>query len=101
MPSTRKIPLAGEGLSLEDVGMIIKSIEARRNNFPDEDEAQCIAIVLFNIGDKYAPVSCVGREWSGYKIDLSPKNVTDLPKCPNGHVLVQGNGLRLGWLDGG
>ena len=60
-----------------------------------EDVVNAALTVLLNAGDSFAPVSCVAGEWAGFKGDL-PK-MPGIPKCPNGHVCMQGEGLRLGF----
>lgn len=94
-------PKAGDGITVEDIEMILEAVKNRQENFKDEPAKMSFALVLFNIGDRFAPVSCVAGEWSGLKTDI-PKsdNLDELPKCPNGHVLIQGRGLKLGWLEG-
>jgi hypothetical protein len=94
-------PKAGESLTPDDFDMILEAIGDRQKNFPNEPPVISMGLVFFNIGDRFAPVSCVAGEWSGLKQDI-PKSddPNDLPKCPGGHVLTQGRGLKLGWLEG-
>jgi hypothetical protein len=90
-----KNPKAGDKLSMEDVEQIAGAIKTRRENFPDEPFEMTVALVLYNIGDRYSPVECIEQEWTGVKQDI-PRG-EGVPKCPNGHVLTQGLGLKLGW----
>lgn len=89
-------PKAGDALRIDDIEMILEAVEARSKNFPEEPVAVTLTIVMLNIGDRFSPVECVNGEWSSLKKDV-PKG-EGLPKCPNGHVLTQGAGLKLGWL---
>ena len=89
------IPQAGNTLTIADVEQIAGAIKTRRKNFPDEPLEMTVALVLLNIGDRYAPVQCIEQEWTGLKQDI-PKG-EGVPKCPNGHVMTQGPGLSLGW----
>lgn len=93
------IPKAGEALTIKDVEVILEAVGARKKNFPDEPAAMTIALVLMNIGDRYAKVSCVAGEWVGLKTDIPKSETNDIPKCPNGHVLTQDRGLSVGWVD--
>lgn len=92
-----RIPKAGDEFNREDFDMLLKAIEQRKDNFPDEPPTMTMALVMFNIGDRFSPVECVEQEWTGIKSDV-PKG-EGVPKCPNGHVLMQGRGLRLGWIE--
>lgn len=93
-----KDPKAGTALRVEDVDLILESVNARQKIWANEPIDMSLKVVLFNIGDRFAEVACVGGEWSGTKTTFPPGQ-TGVPKCPNGHVCVQGKGLRLGWLD--
>lgn len=94
----RYIPKAGQGFGVRDFDMLIEAVRKRRENFPDEDPTMTMALVMFNIGDRFAPVTCIEGEWEALKMDL-PKG-DGVPKCPNGHVCTQGFGLQLGWIQG-
>ena len=98
MPEARKIPVAGNDLTLDDVTTIVEAIVKRHENFPDEDIQVTIGLVLCNIGDRFAIVECTNGEWSGLKENIPPTD--GVPQCPNGHSLFQGTGLKLGWLPG-
>lgn len=88
---------AGKPLSMSDLEMITDAIKKRRENFPEEPKEMTWALVLMNIGDRFTPVECMNGEWRGVKKDV-PKG-EDEPKCPNGHVLIQGKGgLTIGWV---
>lgn len=93
-----RIPKVGDPFVMEDLEIVLSAIEKRQANFPDEPAAFSMVMIMMNIGDRYAPVTCINGEWSGFKQDL--QGGEGIPKCPNGHVLTQGKGLRLGWIDG-
>lgn len=90
------MPEAGKPLSIKDAYEILEAMNTRRRNFPEETPDITVPLILLNIGDRYAEVHCINGEWSGIKKDI-PKG-EGVPKCPNGHVMTQGNGLVLGWL---
>ena len=95
--ATTDIPKAGEPLTVPHFDMIMEAVAQRRVNFPDEPPILSMASVLFNIGDRFAPVTCQELEWEGYIQDVDKGE--GVPRCPNGHTLVKKNpGLRLGWL---
>ena len=81
-------------LTLNEGREIAASIAARLAL--GEDIETAILVVLFNIGDRQARCACVAGEWSGLKRDLPPTQ--GIPKCPNGHVLTQEAGPKLGYL---
>lgn len=91
-----RIPKAGESITTEDFDMILEAIGKRHQNFPNEPPVLSMAIVMMNIGDRFAPVACVEGEWKGHKKDLY--GGVDVPKCPNGHAVIQGVGLKIGWI---
>ena len=93
-----EVPERGSTLRIDDVSDILESLEHRKARFPDEMFSQSLAVVLFNIGDRYTSVQCINGEWSGHKKDLPYGE--GIPKCPNGHVMMEGVPLRLGWVDG-
>lgn len=90
------VPVAGDPLGFEDLELISSAVLRRQENFPDEPIGMTVALVLANIGDRFALVKCINGEWEGVKANLTPTG--KVPKCPNGHVMTQGEGLRLGWL---
>lgn len=92
-------PKPGDPISMEDVEMIIEAIGKRIQNFPDEPPALAFALVMKNIGDRFTPVECLEKEWTGIKFDVHKPEEGD-PKCPNGHPLMQGKELTLGWVEG-
>lgn len=75
-------------LTIQDTKDVAQSILARREIFPDEPFEQTVGVILFNFGDRITFVSCINGEWRGQKKDLQPTGT--IPKCPNGHVLMQG-----------
>lgn len=95
MPDDIHIPEAGDALKVEDLNLIVDKIVKRQELYPNESIKVSVGVVLFNIGDMFAPIHCIKGEWRGIKANLIPDG--DIPKCPNGHVLLQGDGLRLGW----
>lgn len=96
--STVKVPEVGDAFSRQDLNDVLDAIETRKRNFPTEPESVRLGVILFNLGDKYAPVTCVNGEWSGRKTESETSGALGLPKCPNGHVLFEGSGLKLGWV---
>jgi len=92
-------PEPGTALRLEDAAMIIDALDARSKMFPHEPLDVSMKVVLFNIGDRFAKVTCVNGEWTGMKADF-PLYMFAIPKCPNGHVCTQDKDLRLGWIEG-
>lgn len=94
------MPQPGDRLSTDDVELILEKLQTRHKNFPDEPAEMTLGIILLGMGDQFTPVSCVGGEWSGLKEDIPKReDPNELPKCPAGHVLTEGRGLRLGWLE--
>ena len=89
---------AGEPLSIEDAYEIFVAITKRHENFPDEPLDMTWILVLRNIGDRYSEVICMNEKhsWKGIKKDI-PKG-EGIPTCPEGHALMQGAGLTIGWL---
>lgn len=94
--SAAKAPKPGNSLTINDLEMILEAVQTRQRNFPSEPASMSFILVMMNIGDRFAPVTCVEGEWEGLKVDI-PKG-TDIPQCPNGHVLIQGDGLCIGWI---
>ena len=92
-----RIPKAGDPFTKADFDMIMDAVNYRQQKFPEENIVLSLALVMFNIGDRFAPVTCIEQEWKGLKRDIPPGE--GVPKCPNGHVLMQGNGLKLGWME--
>lgn len=74
-----------------DVVRIAHSIQTRQQNFPDEEFVMSVGVVLMNYGDRFTSVRCVNGEWAGQKMNLSGEG---LPKCPNGHVLLESEGRK-------
>lgn len=93
------VPEHGTPIQMEDISMIIEAIALRQRLFRQESLRVTIGVVLANAGDRFAPVQCIKGEWEGFKADLANTNSEwDVPKCPNGHVLIQGQGMSLGWV---
>lgn len=90
------IPKAGDFLTILDVEQIVMAVADRQQKFPGEPVGITMALIMTSIGDRYSPVECQEQEWTALKKDV-PKGEGD-PKCPNGHTLVVGPGLKLGWL---
>lgn len=91
-----KVPEHGTPIKMEDINLIIEAIVDRQRRFREESLRITIGVVLANIGEGFTPVHCVKGEWEGIKADLESDG--DIPKCPNGHVLLQGTGVMLGWV---
>lgn len=89
-------PKPGDKLTIVDIENIVMAVSERQQKFPEEPVGVTIAFVMLNIGDRYSPVECIEQEWTALKKDV-PRG-EGVPKCPNGHVLTQGPGLKLGWL---
>lgn len=92
-----RIPKAGEPVTAEDFDMILEAVGQRQQNFPQEPSSLTMAMIFFNIGDRFTPVTCIEEEWTGVKQDL--RHETGIPKCPNGHTLTEGPSLKLGWVN--
>lgn len=91
-------PKAGDPISMEDVEMIIAAVAKRLENFPGEPPALTFALVMKNVGDRFTPVECMEKEWTGVKFEVKKPADGD-PKCPNGHPILQGRGITLGWVE--
>lgn len=85
-------------LSVGQASEIAIAIIERQRRFHELLDTS-VKVVLLNYGDRFTPVSCVGGEWSGIKDDLPRSG--DLPRCPNGHVLLESDTGRkaLGLID--
>lgn len=85
-------------LSVDQANKIAISIGYRQEHF-GESLHDSIMVVLLNCGDQFTRATCIKGEWSGTKADL--QGGTNIPKCPNGHVLIEDNDGRkqLGWVD--
>lgn len=90
-------PHAGNPLNMDDLEMILEAISARQQNFPNEPAALAFVLVMQNIGDRFTPITCSGGEWEGVKSDIPGGE--GAPTCPNGHELIKGNRLKIGWLE--
>lgn len=91
-------PNIGTPLTLDDCEIIFEAFEARQRNWPDEPLIMSLALVLINIGDRYASVRCTGGEWEGLLKDVPKKKGSNTPTCPVGHSLVKKQSLKLGWV---
>lgn len=91
------IPKPGDPLRLRDVERILEALAVRQDK-AEETLPFSLGVVLFNLGDCFTPITCVNGEWSGVKDDI-PKSGF-IPKCPNGHVMTEGKGVKLGWVEG-
>lgn len=91
-------PWPGSALTIEQAADIVEAFGSRRNRFPDEDWKDAMMVVLFNCGEQYTQVTCVGPEsWTGTKSELLPRE--GVPLCPNGHPLMESmDKLQLGWV---
>jgi len=87
-------------LTLEQATQIADTIAYRQTHFDGESLETSIMVVLLNTGSKWVSVRCINEEWSGTKGDLVPDPHGGVPKCPNGHVLVEtGPGKKLAYVD--
>jgi hypothetical protein len=93
------VPEAGNALTYEDFEEIMEVVEERLKNFPKEPPVIILWTVLANIGDRYAPVECMEKEWEGQKKDLPKAAEGEDPRCPNGHPIRQGPRLSVGWVE--
>lgn len=92
-------PQAGKALTTSDFDMIMEAVRRRTENFPGENPVMSLALVMFNIGDRYSQVTCVGEEaWTALKCEVAQQPGKRVPMCPQGHVLTQDYGLSLGWV---
>lgn len=73
-------------IGIEDVDLITTRVE-RIHAEHKYDLETCLGLVLMNYGQRYVKVKCVAGEWEGTKGDLEPG--PGIPKCPNGHVLLE------------
>lgn len=86
---------AGTPLTIQQATEIHEAYQFRRSTF-DESSEMSMAVVLLNYGARFAPVSCIAGEWAGTKEQLQPSH--GVPVCPNGHVLIEGPGMKLGLI---
>mgnify|MGYP006191739129 CR=1 FL=1 len=77
--------------------MVLEAIQTRLENFPGENPTVAMAVVMFNIGDRFTKLECMEQEWKGVKADVIPEDGP--PHCPNGHPLRQGPTVKLGWVE--
>lgn len=89
------VPKLGNTLHGPAIRVIIEAVEKRQEKF-DEELGVSLGLVLMNIGDRYQPLRCEGKEWRGLKKDILPGE--GQPTCPNGHALIKERGLTLGWV---
>lgn len=90
-----RVPEDGDPLSSEDVEMIFQAIQKRQENFKEPAMLSAV-LVMLNIGNRFAVLTCLEEEWSGFPKDVPPGEGE--PKCPNGHPLRKGPGMRLVWV---
>ena len=91
------IPKLGHQLEGPGIRMIVEAVQARQQNFPEEKIDETIPIILLNIGSRYVPLRCEGKEWKGYKKDIVLGDGP--PTCPNGHAIIKEKGMVLGWVN--
>lgn len=92
-------PNPGDPLRLEQIDVIVEAIRLRQHRQPLETTDQSIAVILLNAGERYNLVKCLNGEWSGMKGEIPLPAENTPPKCPNGHVLLEYLGVRLGWIE--
>lgn len=74
-------------LTIKQAMEIVDSYVERRAEFPIEDSADTLLMVLLNYGDHLTKVNCINGEWEGQKKDLAKKS--GFPTCPNGHPVTE------------
>lgn len=85
-------------LTIDQAKDIADLIAYRQASFANETLETSIMVALLNAGDRFTSVACVAGEWTGTKGDL--QRGAGIPKCPNGHVLLEGDQRkRLGYID--
>lgn len=90
------VPRLGETINGPSVPMIVEAVKKRQANFPDEPLEMTLPLILMNIGKRFQPLRCEGKEWKGIRRDIPPG--TGEPTCPNGHAIVKERGITLGWV---
>lgn len=91
-----KAPKAGDRLTTDDLEMIFEAVKKRQENFPEEAAGISFWMVLSGIGERFRRIECIEQEWSGFRkdVELDKEKLT----CPNGHDLVEGPGIAVGWV---
>lgn len=90
------IPEIGSALTVPQALAMFEAINYRQQKYNELFE-ESLLVVLFNFGSRFDEVNCINGEWHGHKQDL--ECAPGIPKCPNGHVLLEKPGLRLGWVE--
>lgn len=94
-----EIPEIGSRLTVDQANLVLKLIRERQVIFMEPID-NSIMSVLFGVGERFTEVYCIHGEWSGRKQDIKVRR-GDIPKCPNGHVLLEKPPhCRLGWVEG-
>jgi hypothetical protein len=85
-------------LGTDDFIEISGKVAYREDAF-GESTFQALTAVLANYGDRYVKVTCINGEWHGTKADLVSAS-GGIPKCPNGHVVLESSlQPRLGLIE--
>lgn len=90
-------PNPGDPLSVEQIEALIEVIRLRQFRNRAESTPDSIRVALATAGERYKLVRCINGEFTGMKGELPVSQ--GVPRCPNGHVLLEDLGLRLGWVD--
>lgn len=96
MPITEQ-PTPGEPLTMEDMDVLFEAVRERQKKEPGEPAGLSFWVAFQLIGERFRNVECTEGEWKGMKQDVPPFGKGE-PKCPNGHDLVQGDGVFIGWV---
>lgn len=96
--SKSDVPRNGKFLTSKEIEVLFKEWKLHMQKFPNTTEVDAFKWILMNLGNQWAPIICEKREWHGTVFDLREIDQQgDVPKCPNGHILTRGPGLRLSW----
>lgn len=74
-------------LTIDEFRDIVNAFVERRERFPRENDEDSLMVVLVNYGDRFTNVRCINGEWVGIKHHIP--RTDGIPKCPNGHVLLE------------
>lgn len=95
-----RVPVAGEELSDLDIIALLSLMGEVKKKQPEITLAQTIGFVLANAGERYRYLVCQEGEWTSLKGDFESQKGLE-KKCPQGHDIYQGVGLKLGWVPDG
>jgi len=92
-------PQAGSAMTAVECDALYQKFLTRQLDFPDEGEAVSFNVVILNSGDQYTSITCLNGEWTGIKGEIVAPEPPDVALCPNGHNLLEGFGLSVGWVN--